>query len=361
MRITTIRDGASWRHALNDCGVYDFYHTWDFHVISRNNGEGSPVMFVAEHEGGGMILPLLERNIPGTDWLDLTSVYGYPSPLTYGLVPRPGDVCSLWKGIAGFLREAGYVSMFSRGHPTLTPEALRGEYFKPIGDVVYINCSGAEEEQFRKYRRNHRQDIKKLRAMGVACKRGDGPESVLKFKRNYEATMGDLKAKDYYFFSDEYYEGLLSASDFDSEIWLAELDGEVLGGGFIIYCGDFVQYYLSGTNPKYHKLASSKLLIDNARQMAVKNGKACLVLGGGYGSRSDNLLNFKKGFSDDVEKFYVAKIVLDEKRYDDLARGREASFFPIYRARAEECMLRVRDADAACGAGAVFPGAALAA
>lgn len=331
MGVTVIRDGAAWRVALDRCAGHDFYHTWDFHAISRDNGEGSPVLFRVEAEGGGLLLPLLEREIPDTDWLDLTSVYGYPSPLVYG---SPGDdarLLTLWGELLRYLRGRGYVSLFSRGHPILTPQALRGPYYKPIGELVYIDCSLTEEGQIRQYRRNHRQDIQKLKDKGVVCTHGNEPRMLGEFRAIYEKTMRTLGANDYYFFSDEYYAGLLSATDFNASIWIAQCDGKALAGGFVIYCGEFAQYHLSGTHPDYYKLAPSKLLIDQARSAATGDGMAYLVIGGGYHNRQDSLLNFKRGFSDHVGSFYVAKIVLDEARYRTLYTGPETEFFPAYR------------------------------
>lgn len=331
MGVTVIRDGAAWRAALDRCIRYDFCHTWDFHAISRDNGEGSPVLFLVDGGDCGLLLPLLEHEIPETDWLDLTSVYGYPSPLVYGALGNDARVLALWHELLQFLRDQGYVSLFSRGHPILTPPALRGPYYKPIGDVVYIDCSLTEEGQVSQYRRNHRQDIRKLKARGVVCTHGTESDLLDEFRAIYEKTMRSLGANDYYFFSDAYYDGLLSATDFRATIWVAECDGMALSAGFLIYCGEFAQYHLSGTDPDYYKLAPSKLLIDQARSAATRDGKAYLVIGGGYHNREDSLLNFKRGFSDHAGSFYVAKIILDETRYRALYEGPEAEFFPAYR------------------------------
>lgn len=331
MKVEIIRDEHGWRQALLRCTEYDFYHTWDFHVISRNNGEGQPTLFVIGDAQSGILLPTLERVIPNTNWLDLSSVYGYPSPLAYGLSDQPNRTLALWEKLLQFLRKSGYVSMFARGHPMLTPKILRDKYYQSIGDIVYVDCSLSEEEQIRRYRRNHRQNIKKLRKSGVECVRGQGPVLLRQFRDIYEATMESLGADDYYLFSKNYYHSLLLAQDFDTEIWVAKLDGQPLSAGLLIHCGDFVEYHLSGTDPDYYRLAPSKLLIDEARRAATNTNKSYLILGGGYKNRSDSLLNFKKGFSDHIAYFYVAKVILDEERYHTLCDSNETDFFPAYR------------------------------
>ena len=331
MKVEIIRNEHGWRQALQRCPAYDFYHTWDFHAISKNNGEGQPVLFVIGDAQNGILLPALERVISNTDWLDLSSVYGYPSPLAYGLSDQSDRILTLWEELLQFLRVRGYVSMFARGHPMLTPRILREKYYESIGDIVYVDCSLSEEEQIRKYRRNHKQNIKKLRKSGVGCVRGQGPVLLQKFQDIYEATMRSLGADDYYLFSEKYYQSLLLAQDFNTEIWIAELDGQPLSAGLLVYCGDFVEYHLSGTAPDYYSLAPSKLLIDEARRAATRTHKPYLILGGGYKNRADSLLNFKKGFSDQIAYFYIAKIILDHERYHMLCDDEETDFFPAYR------------------------------
>lgn len=343
MKLTIIRDEVAWRGALTRCDTHDFYHTWDFHIISKCNAEGSPVMFIVEENGGGILIPLLERVISGTNWMDLTSVYGYPSPLIYGMSGKSEKVLRLWDTALTFMKKQGYVSLFARGHPMLTPEILRDKYYEPIGKIVYVDCSKTEMEQVHGYRRNHRQNIKKLRDLGFQCVRGEGEDSLRKFREIYEITMAAVGASDYYIFPEKYYSDLLLAKDFNAEIWFAEWENKIVATGLLVCCGDFMQYHLSGTNPNYYKLAPSKLLIDDARSRATTRNKAYFVIGGGYKNRSDSLLNFKMGFSDRVGSFFVARIVLDEKRYQELSQGRKTDFFPAYRARGANGCVKMRE------------------
>lgn len=331
MPVTEIRDAKAWRQKLSTCQSYDFYHTWDFHSISQRNGEGVPVMFCAGNEARGLLMPLLERDIPGTDLKDLTSVYGYPSPLVYGLRGDDPEVLNLWGEVVSALRAAGYVSVFSRGHPLLLPESLRGNYFLPISDVVVVDCRLDEAAQVAKYRTNHKRDIKKLRDMEAACSAGTGDDVLGAFISNYEATMDGLGAQEYYYFGENYYRGLLEAEDFSAEIWSCRLRGDVVASGIYVYCGEFVEFHLGGTNPEYYPMAPTKIIFDEVRRDAVKKALNYFVLGGGPGGKEGSLLRFKAGFSDRIEQFFVMKTILDHDAYERLSKGRSGEFFPLYR------------------------------
>jgi len=56
-----------------------------------------------------------------------------------------------------------------------------------------------------------------------------------------------------------------------------------------------------------------------------------LNLGGGL-TRGDALEEFKRGFANRAQAWYVSEIVSDRDAYDRLSAGREAAgFFPAYR------------------------------
>ena len=113
MKIDELSSKNEWDEALLQASGHDFYHTWDFHQISRQNGEGDPLLLDVRAQHGGVLFPLLSRAIAGSSLHDLSSVYGYPSPLTYGLIIRD-EVPGLWDALLSHLFQRGYVSLFSR-------------------------------------------------------------------------------------------------------------------------------------------------------------------------------------------------------------------------------------------------------
>ena len=79
-----IYDGTEWNHIVNQCPQADFYHTYDYHQISKKEDEQTVLLKYTEGESC-ILLPLLIRKIEGTDLKDATSVYGYAGPLSKGV------------------------------------------------------------------------------------------------------------------------------------------------------------------------------------------------------------------------------------------------------------------------------------
>ncbi|MCC6076917.1 GNAT family N-acetyltransferase [Pseudomonas sp. GCM10022188] len=333
MKISEISSKNEWDEALAKAAHHDFYHTWDFHLISQRNGEGDPVLFEVRTPHGGVLFPLLSRPIAGSSRRDLTSVYGYPSPLSYGLIDR-AEIAGLWDSFLSHLSQRGYVSLFSRCHPFLTPEVLGEDAYQPCGRVVVIPLEGSEEQQRAAYRTNHKRDLRKLERLGVVCQADDSPRSLADFMAHYEATMRSLNAAPYYYFSRDYYQGLLAAESFATHIYSCSLEGRVICSGIFVFCDQFVQYHLGGTAPDFVHLAPTKLMFDTVRRDASRLGYQYFCLGGGHGSQEDSLFRFKAGFSSLVRDFRLIRKIVDHDEYQRLCVGvaDDTSYFPRYRA-----------------------------
>lgn len=331
--IEKIIDSIKWRENISFVKNFDFYHTWDFHAISQENGEGTPVLFKISKQNSGLLIPLLERNISNTNYKDLTSVYGYPSPLVYGNI-SDNEIVSMWNCFTRHLIDSGYVSLFTRLHPLVTPEPiikLCGSY---SGKVVAIDLTLSQEDQIRGYRKGHKYDIKALKKREIDCYHSNDEKSLRSFILNYETTMHFLSASSMYFFPEFYYRALLESSMFETRIYLCRYEDTVICSGLFIFCGEIVQYHLSGTNPEYSKLAGTKMMIDTVRRDAYNEGRRYFVLGGGLGAEEDNLFKFKSGFSKRTEDFNVIKLILNQPVYDELSSScnQETDYFPRYRA-----------------------------
>lgn len=337
VNVLVVVEESDWGMSLSKCDRYDFYHTWDYHHVACLNGEGKPVLFDVNMDGRGFIFPLLARSIEGSLKKDLTSVYGYPGPLLYGDMDE-AYFNEMWTCFSRFLVEADYVSLFSRCHPLYLSDYVK-KHTLFSGKVVVIDLYFPEVDQLGFYRSNHNRDIKKLNGLGVVCHFVNDMNDVSdefylsKFMENYNATMTQLNASVFYFFSREYYLKLMRSDEFETRLYSCEYNGEVICSGMFVFCKDMVQYHLGGTHPDFYRLAPTKKMFDTVRKDAADLGYKFLCLGGGVGSKEDSLFNFKSGFSKHVEEFNLIKVILDEREYRSLSCciDDDGSFFPLYR------------------------------
>ncbi|HNQ27399.1 MAG TPA: GNAT family N-acetyltransferase [Aquaticitalea sp.] len=325
-----------WNLVLDEIGVYDYYSTYDYHMISNTNGE-TPIM-VKYTQGDIVIgLPLLLRTIDNTPYRDATSVYGYAGPISKN-ISDDFDNTMFRETLFDFFEEQKIVSVFSRLNAFLPHQdtVLRsiGE-IKEKGDVVMIDLSQSLEAQRQEYQKRLKSQINRARRLCNVRKAISG-DDVAAFINLYYENMERVDAKKYYFFSDDYFYKFTHNDHSEVEIFLASLieTGEVISGAMFLKTNDIMQYHLSGTKTDHMDTGALKLLIDEARIEGTNENYKVLNLGGGLGSREDSLLRFKMSFSKKTKKFSVWQCIANKEVYDELSassKSEDAEFFPKYR------------------------------
>ncbi|OKH38057.1 hypothetical protein NIES2119_10870 [[Phormidium ambiguum] IAM M-71] len=327
---------------------HDFYHLPEYVSLSAKYEQSQPNAFYAEVDEAAFLAPLLTRKIPESlkapdNWYDVTTPYGYPTPLS---IP-PDDTWSLEIFLKSF-REmgaaSGIISAFFRLHPLLPLNfdilAKFGMLVKH-GQTVYIDLSTSVEEMWLQTSKEHRKNINKLQRLGFEAIIDDW-SFFEQFIAVYRANMQRVSASKFYFFDDNYFFSLRSIlGDRLHLCTILSPEGEVASSLLFIATNGIVQNHLSGTLDKYLSFAPSKLEIDVVRRWAKENGNYFYHLGGGVGGCADSLFRFKSGFSNLRSDFYTYRMIIDPDKYTKLMQAWEEKygdrndcdndFFPLYR------------------------------
>ncbi|MFD2098252.1 GNAT family N-acetyltransferase [Flagellimonas iocasae] len=342
--IQIIEDRNAWGKIIEQFDEADFYHSYDYHLISRSEDE-KPVL-ISYQEGDKVIaLPLLIRDIEGTSLKDATSVYGYCGPIGKN-IPQDFDNETFKKEINTFLKDNDIVSVFSRLHPFIPSQnsILKGiGDIVPHGHVVNIDLKKSLEAQKQQYNRRLRTYInKEVKEYDIIS--GSSNECVDIFINAYCQNMKRVNAKPHYFFKREYFYELLASPQINAELLMArhKQTGDLAGGAVFTKKNGFVQYHLSGVKEEYLELNPIKLIIDHIRIKSSNEGFSYLNLGGGLGGHDyDSLFYFKSGFSKEYRRFFSWQYIVNKKKYLKLVRQQKelhprqpcyyTPYFPQYR------------------------------
>ena len=351
--IEIIRNKEEWDALIDRFGECDFYHTYDYHMISKSQDE-MPVLVKYEEGDKLMALPLLLRKIHGTEFKDATSVYGYPGPLTLNIDSDFDNTC-FREEFQALLLQHNYVSIFSRLNPFIRGQEIilsQMDETASLGKVVYIDLTLNLEAQFQQYHKRLRTYINKCRRT-YHIKKALTRKEVEHFIALYYENMYRVNAKEKYFFEEAYFFELLHSTSFETDILLAmdNATNKVVAGAMFIKKNKIVQYHLSGVKADYLDLNPVKLLLDEMRIKATHEGYSYLNLGGGVGNKEDSLFQFKSGYSKEFKYFNVWRHVVDKKAYSRLVRektnhkcakfnGSCYDFFPCYRCEVVTSMHR---------------------
>jgi hypothetical protein len=347
-------NSEEWIHALELCGDYDTYALPQYHIISKEMGEGEPYLFFFEYNNQFAALPFLLcpinklHGLQNYRYTDGTSVYGYP-----GLLSSINNTASgadefkfhFQSCLIENLMNLNCIALFIRSNPLIDNSWL----FEGIGEVAFVGNTVAvdlkkpESEQLEGSRKTNRYDIRKARKNGVIAKDDVNFESIDSFIDIYNETMERNNAANYYYFSKDYFLRFKELMGDFLKLFIAKKDGIVISGSLFLVSKNIIQYHLSGTPNQYLKLSGAKVILDEVRNWALKRKHFWLHLGGGLGGKEDSLFLFKAGFSKLRLSFNAIKLVIQPNIYEEIAKKREfcdkalgykdlvEDYFPKYR------------------------------
>ena len=277
-------------------------------------------------EGGteALLLPVIERPIPGSDRRDAISPYGYPGA---NLVPAqaPDPAAIDWS-------QTGLVSLFIRDRIGEAPVLGGGSVRAEVHLADPRRESGMRKRLREQIRRNER------RGWRVAAEPGREAEAMDRtaFELAYAETMARAGASERYLYGPEYFDALLAAET--AWLLLAGRQGEGASAGAIAVTSDhLLHYFLGGTRDAALADSPMKNLFAAMISLAGELGLS-LHLGGGV-EPGDSLDSFKRGFANAAAEFRTHEIVCDPAEYERLSGGRgegPGGFFPAYRAGGAE-------------------------
>ncbi|MEP5341510.1 MAG: GNAT family N-acetyltransferase [Algibacter sp.] len=335
--IKLITSKTEWSETLNQVDNYDFYHTFDYHELSKQEGEKIILLKYTENESI-ICIPLIIRRIENTTYFDATSVYGYSGPLMKNINENFNN-SEFVTALNQYFHDNNIVSVFSRLNPYINNQDFTlvgmGEILN-LGNVVNIDLTKPLEEQRALYSKSTKSRTNKIRKncdVIVSNKK----EDIEHFIDIYSENMDRVNAKDMYYFPKTYYYDLVNSKDYDIDILFAlhKETNEYACAAMMVKTNNIIQYHISGTKNEYLNLSPIRLLIDEMRVRATNEKYIFFNLGGGLGNNEDELFKFKSSFSKDFKPFKVWKYIANTKIYDELVENKELSkdisFFPLYR------------------------------
>jgi hypothetical protein len=312
---------------------------------------GEARALLVEGEDRRFLLPLVRRSFDPTTvalespalW-DAISPYGYPGPLilTTGS-DETKTISDAVEAATPVLREMGCVSVFVRLNPILNAVGsfARSGVLVGHGDSVWLDLTLSADELQNHVRPRFRSYINALIRDGVTARFDEDWSHIGTFVSLYHQTMNRVGAAGWYYFDREYFESLRAILGEQIKLCLVEANGKIAAAGLFAVTNGIVQYLFSGTDESVAQPHATKLMMVHVRDWARAQGHSIMHLGGGFGGRSDNLAQFKRGFSKLSKPFYTWRWIVDPKRYEalvqhwrethDLPADGPDGFFPAYR------------------------------
>lgn len=295
-------------------------------------------------ENGAWQLPLILRQIPGTQHIDATTPYGYGG-LHIAEHHSANETEELWEQTRSALIDLGVVSLFLRFPPFIPRQAelaasIPGLKVREIANTVLVS-TGATESMWMAMHKRSRTAVRAAEKLGARAEVVLASASLIDETRElYECTMRRVGAADGYLFPDAYYDSLSQLGDRLQIVRVVDAGGVCVAASFVLTDDEFAHYHLSGSTGIV--TGANNLMLWELLQWSATAGLDAVHLGGGL-SDGDSLFKFKSSFGGHSARFAVGTSVLREELYEILtarhARDLNVSshdikarkFFPSYR------------------------------
>jgi hypothetical protein len=329
--LDAVGDARSWRGLLEKLapGLRDIYFQPEYAALHRFREDTRALLFAFESAGQQWLYPFLLQPIKRIgeheleeSWFDIETPYGYGGPLTS--TTDAEFLAAAHGAFTGWCLDEKVVAEFVRLHPLLRNES----WVDPRMEVVYdretvslnlrgFDALGADELPFDKMTRYM---LRRAEGLGISVEACPVEEYFDEFVRLYKLTMERLEADDYYYFSDDYFDGLRRLIN-DAGWLLAAQDenGELVAAALFLKGETRLHYHLSASDPSRRLPGATNKLIQQAAMLGSREGFEVLHLGGGITSApDDSLLKFKRKMGKDAHAFYIGKRIHQPRVYESL-------------------------------------------
>jgi len=345
---TNLADRKFWHELINkSCEILqDIHFSPEYLSIYEKTYGVKAICLKKTFKTGIIYQPLIIRNIPNTEYNDLTSAYGYGGPLTsikgsYEIT----DLLDYESDFKQWAKSVNAISEYCMLHPLLSdfqkkliPKNTCIKYRKKI---VNINLKFDLNKIWSKVEERQRKAILSARKKGIIVKKSSGNEIEFKeFHKQYLNTMEDVGANQFWRFPENYFRNCYLSLGRKKVIIFKAYDKEkCIASAIHLYCKNNLYYHFSCSIREERKKNAMPLLLFEsilwAKSMGIKN----FHMGGGRTDGEDDLFTFKKSFGGDTISsfFYCRKLnmeIYDKLTYENLNKNKQIdkNYFPLYRA-----------------------------
>ena len=349
LTVYTIEQNQEWDAVVRSFQSYDVYYLSGYVKAFQIHGDGEPLLFYYDDgivKAINVVMkrdiaddPKFEGKIPLDTHFDIVTPYGYGGFLIEGEKTQ-NSFTNLFHEYNSYCKNNGIISEFVRFHPVLgNNEGLEHEYdILKLGKTVSIKLK-SPGYIWDNLTSSNRNKVRKAKKFGVEIYWGRSPRLIDRFINMYNVIMDKDKAEKYYYFEQDFYNSILNDLKYNFLMFYAIYKGKIIAMSMILFSNNQMHYHLSASDVEYRHLAPSNLLLYEAGCWGCENGFKTFHLGGGLGSKEDNLYKFKKAFNKKSDNhFFIGKKIFNREGYDKLVEIRkiegfdkESSYFPIYR------------------------------
>lgn len=308
-----------WQQILDLFNLKDVYFAREYMLsaLKLDPGEAMLFYYIDEDGYGEIVYPFIKRQLmdEGALFYDITSPFGYGGPvlkindngskLAANFLTVFGDFCKVEKIIAEYIRF----------HPVLN----NAEAF--MDKLELISVCDTYTVQLNAYLsdgdRTENAMADEGDSSGLVFKKLGTVKHMFDFLVLYYSTVRQSEETDsYYFFTNDYFESLVSALGPELHLFGTYKDNKLVTASYVLTKGETIYHHLSGKSEGAETAEAETFLLHNIAQWGAYNGFRSFHLAGRQpGSLAAADQSMSKPYAVSSSTFFIVRLVHDRDLY----------------------------------------------
>jgi serine/alanine adding enzyme len=325
--------------------MLDIFFTSEYGKLNELVESGTSVVYNFECEYGTIRHVFIKRriDIPVSDitYYDIVSPYGYGGPVIIESNNKEKLILAYFNEFSDYCSKNNIISEFIRFHlfDNIDVRTLfYGETY-PLSNNIIRDFELSMDEIWMEFEHKVRKNVKRALSKKLTIEIDFSGLYLSDFLKIYYATMDRNNARDYYYFTEKYFEELNLNLKGHYAYFHTIIDSKIISTELVLFSDKYVYSFLGGTIAEFYDYRPNDFLKYEIIKWCKETQKEKFILGGGY-TKDDGISRYKKGFAPSGNAtFYIGKKIHDQAVYNKLLALKteqpgfdvNTKFFPAYR------------------------------
>lgn len=328
--VISIQDILRWKEILGSMRIKDVHYTSHYFLSALSLDPGEALMFYYSDQDGSIAYPFIKRRIEGEppNYFDITTPFGYGGPVVRGEGDSDALVARFLEAFSGYCRDEHIIAEYIRFHPLLGNAAYFEKHLKllPLYETYTVDLKRAAESAGGRHNSSQEDQGIVIRKLGTV-------RHMFEFLVLYYAEVRRREEADsYYFFTQDYFEALVSNLGPILHLFGAYRGQKLISACYILAEGDTIYQHLDGTLEGEEKSGTAKTLLLKIEEWGADNNMAFYHLGGDFKMEGGKNLPVKRKIANmQPSMFYICEKIHDASIYMELIVPEETDTVKRYR------------------------------
>lgn len=328
--VISVQEGLQWQKVLDCMQIDDIHYSTHYFLSALSLDPGEALMFYYSDEDGSVAYPYIKRKIEGElpRYFDITTPFGYGGPIVRAKKNTEALVTEFRKVFSTYCKEARIIAEYIRFHPIINNAHFFKNHLKliPLYETYTI-------ELFKAIHITQTSGSVPKKDENIIIKKLGTIRHMFDFLALYYSEVRKREEADsYYFFTEDFFEALVSNLGQVLHLFGAYRDSNLVSACYILAEGNTIYHYLDGTIENEDKAETARTLMLKIAEWGTEHNMAYYHLGGDFKVENVKIIPIKRNLANtEPSMFYICEEIHNDLIFKQLVNLEELDTEKRYR------------------------------